>query len=127
VLIYPVIEPHFETGSYLEFAQDHGLSRATMQWFWEQYMGDQTHGPFAVPSQADSHAGLPATHVITAEYDVLRDEGEAYAQKLSAAGVPMTAKRYDGNLHGFIHLAGMFDDGITATNDIANVLKTHLR
>jgi acetyl esterase len=127
VLIYPVIEPDFESESYLEFAEDHGLSRATMQWFWEQYMGEQASGWLSVPSKADSHAGLPAAHVITAEYDVLRDEGEAYARRLSAAGVQITSKRYDGNLHGFVHFAGMFDDGMTATNDIAQILKSQLR
>ncbi len=126
VLIYPVIEPNFETESYIQFAQDHGLSRASMQWFWDQYLGDQSPDSLAAPSKAGSHQGLPAAHVITAEYDVLRDEGEAYAHRLRAAGVPTTLKRYDGNLHGFVHFAAMFDDGIQAADDIAQVLKSHL-
>ena len=105
VLIYPVIEPDFQSESYRQFATEHGLTRTTMQWFWDQYLGDQPAGPLAAPSRAASHTGLPAAHVITAEYDVLRDEGEAYARQLEAAGVPTTCKRYDGNLHGFVHFA----------------------
>lgn len=126
VLIYPVIQPNFETESYRQFAEGHGLSRAGMQWFWQQYISDLSPGPLAAPATAVSLQGLPAAHVITAEYDVLRDEGEAYARQLSAAGVPTTSRRYDGNLHGFVHFAGMFDDGIKATDDIAQVLKAHL-
>ncbi|MGI9474716.1 MAG: alpha/beta hydrolase fold domain-containing protein, partial [Rubripirellula sp.] len=80
----------------------------------------------AVPNMADSLAGSPSAHVITAEYDVLRDEGEAYAERLRRAGVATTSRRYDGNLHGFVHFAGVFDDGIAATRDIADVLRTHL-
>lgn len=126
VLIYPVIEPGFETESYRQFAQSHGLTKENMKWFWEQYLGGQTAGPLAATCRANSLRSLPSAHVVTAQYDVLRDEGEAYARQLIAAGVPATAKRYDGNLHGFIHFAGMFDDGLTATQDIAEVLKLHL-
>ena len=126
VLIYPVIEPNFETDTYQRFAENHGLSRSNMKWFWLQYLGDQAPVALAAPSRTASLARLPAAHVVTAEYDVLRDEGEAYARRLAAAGVPTTTRRYDGNLHGFIHFAGMFDDGVAATNDIGNILKQHL-
>jgi acetyl esterase len=57
---------------------------------------------------------------------VLRDEGEAYARKLTEAGVPTTTRRYDGNLHGFIHFAAAFDDGVAAISDVASFLKQHL-
>ena len=126
VLVYPVIEPNFETETYQRFAEKHGLSRSNMKWFWQQYLGDQEPVPLAAPLRADTLAGLPAAHVVTAEYDVLRDEGEAYARKLAADGVPATTRRYDGNLHGFIHFAGVFDDGLAATRDIGDVLKQHL-
>lgn len=126
VLIYPVIARAFDTESYLQFAEDHGLSRATMQWFWQQYMGDQAVTDLASPELAGSLEGLPAAHVVTAEYDVLRDEGEAYSARLQSANVPTTSRRYDGNLHGFVHFAGIFDDGIAATRDVAEVLKSHL-
>ena len=126
VLLYPVIEPGFETESYQQFAESHGLTKENMKWFWEQYLGAQPAGPLAAISRAETLEGLPAAHVVTAEYDVLRDEGEAFARRLIAAGVPTTSKRYDGNLHGFMHFAGMFDDGLMATQEIAEVLKSHL-
>jgi acetyl esterase len=126
VLIYPVIEPTFETESYRQFGENHGLSRGNMEWFWQQYLGEQEPVPLAAPIRRESLAGLPRAHVITAEYDVLRDEGEAYAKKLSEAGVPTTIQRYDGNLHGFIHFAAAFDDGIAATHDVAKILNQHL-
>lgn len=127
VLLYPVIEPNFDTTSYHQFADGYGLTRTTMQWFWRQYLGNQIASQMAAPSQAKSLTGLPATHVITAEYDVLRDEGESFASKLLHAGVPTTLQRYEGNLHGFVHLAGAFDDGLRATDELAQVIKTHLR
>ncbi len=126
VLLYPVIEPNFETDTYKQFAEKHGLSLANMQWFWQQYLGDQQPAALAAPSRAASHADLPTAHVVTAEYDVLRDEGEAYARMLALAGVPTTTRRYDGNLHGFMHFAGMFDDGVAAAHDVGKVLKQHL-
>lgn len=126
VLIYPVIEPNFDTNSYSQFAEGFGLTRAGMKWFWQQYLGSQDAPPQAAPAKANSLKRLPATHVITAEYDVLRDEGESFAQRLTESGVPTTHKRYDGNLHGFVHFAGIFDDGIAATNDIAQILKKAL-
>ena len=88
VLIYPVIEPDFETEAYRQYQEGHGLTRRGMQWFWEQYIGNRTPDVHAAPSRADSHNNLPPAHVITAEYDVLRDEGEAYADKRAASGVP---------------------------------------
>lgn len=126
VLIYPVVNPDFETESYQRFATGHGLTRASMQWFWQQYIGDREAGPLAAISKADSLQGLPPAHIVTAEYDVLRDEGESLARQLVAAGVRTTSKRYDGNLHGFVHFAGMFDDGLQAAEDIGLVLKSHL-
>jgi acetyl esterase len=126
VLIYPVIEPNFETETYCRFGENHGLTRGNMEWFWQQYLGDQEPVPLSAPIRGTSLAGLPRAHVITAEYDVLRDEGEAYAKKLSEAGVPTTVQRYDGNLHGFMHFAAAFDDGIEATRDVAKILNHHL-
>ncbi|MFK8111163.1 MAG: alpha/beta hydrolase [Rubripirellula sp.] len=123
VLIYPVIEPVFDTESYQAFGTGHGLSLANMRWFWDQYLGDQQADAFAAPSRAKTLAGLPPAHVITAEFDVLRDESEAYARQLNEAGVPTTTSQYLGNLHGFIHFAGAFDDGLAATQRLADTLK----
>lgn len=126
VLIYPVIEPNFETNSYQQFAEGHGLTLDSMKWFWENYLGDQSATELAAPSKAASLSGLPPAFVLTAEYDVLRDEGEAFAKRLEQSGVPTTLRRYDGNLHGFIHFAGAFDDGLKATEDVAAFLRSNL-
>jgi acetyl esterase len=129
VLIYPVIEPHFDSQSYNEFAEGFGLSKAEMQWFWQQYVADdQTlRDPLAAPGLATKLSNLPATHVITAEYDVLRDEGETFARRLSDSGVDVTLRRYDGQLHGFVHLSSVFDEGSRAISDIASVFRDKLR
>ena len=89
LLIYPVIDASFETPSYISFATDHGLTRTDMIWFWKQYLGGELDGAdhYAVPARASSLAGLPTTTVVTAEFDVLRDEAEQFASRLSEAGV----------------------------------------
>lgn len=127
VLIYPVIEPNFETTSYQTFGTGHGLTRDSMRWFWQQYIDNTktstpAENPYAVPNKADV-VGLPPAHVIVAEYDVLRDEGLDYASRLQSAGVSSSTKQYDGMLHGFVHFAGFFEDGVTATQDIGDVIR----
>ncbi|MFB8396263.1 alpha/beta hydrolase [Streptomyces yangpuensis] len=108
VLFYPVTDASFDTGSYHQFAEGYFLRRDGMQWFWDQYTTDQTERAqiTASPLRAtpEQLAGLPPALVITAEADVLRDEGEAYANKLRAAGVPVTAVRYQGIIHDFVML-----------------------
>jgi len=127
LLIYPVVEPNFETNSYHERAEGFGLRRSTMMWFWEQYIDDVAdhENPYAVVTKTNL-SNLPAAHVITAEYDVLLDEGESFAAQLEAAGVPTTLERYEGVIHGFKHLAGILDVGRKATSDAARVLKRAL-
>ncbi|MCU1352771.1 MAG: esterase [Acidimicrobiales bacterium] len=108
VLFYPVTNAAFDTGSYEEFAAGYFLRRDGMQWFWDQYTTDPVERrlPTASPLQASTEqlAGLPPALVITGEADVLRDEGEAYANRLRAAGVPVTATRYQGIIHDFVML-----------------------
>jgi acetyl esterase/lipase len=108
VLFYPVTDANFDTGSYLQFAEGYFLRRDAMQWFWDQYTTDpaQRAEITASPLRAslDELAGLPPALVITGEADVLRDEGEAYAAKLRAAGVSVTAARYQGIIHDFVML-----------------------
>lgn len=108
VLFYPVTDASFDTGSYRQFATGYFLRRDAMEWFWDQYITDpaQRAEITASPLRATSEqlAGLPPALVITAEADVLRDEGEAYADKLREAGVPVTAVRYGGIIHDFVML-----------------------
>jgi acetyl esterase/lipase len=108
VLFYPVTDASFETGSYHQFAEGYFLRRDAMQWFWDQYTTDEKQRAEITASPlratAEQLAGLPPALVITAEADVLRDEGEAYANRLREAGVPVTAVRYQGIIHDFVML-----------------------
>jgi acetyl esterase/lipase len=105
LLLWPVTDASFETASYNQFAQGHFLTKPMMQWFWDSYTTDpqQRAERFASPLQAslEQLQGLPPTLIQTAEFDVLRDEGEAYARKLDAAGVTVTAVRYNGMIHDY--------------------------
>ena len=123
ILIYPVIEPNFDTNSYLAFAENYGLTRVTMEWFWQQYLNPAGNdGRYVRLANIDAE-GLPPAFILTAEYDVLRDEGEHFACRLEEAGVSVRQKRYEGVLHGFVHFAGVFDDAHTAHRDIADFVK----
>jgi len=124
VLIYPAIEADFTTSSYHDFAEGFGLTAETMQWMWEQYWTESNpHDKKYVVLTENDLSGLPKTHMITAEYDVLRDEGEAFADKLKAAGVDITMKRYDGMLHGFIHFSALFDVGLEAIREFGQLIR----
>src|SRR5438093_13283858 len=96
LLVYPVTDFSFDTPSYSENAEGYLLSAESMRWFWGHYLADPADGkhPHASPLQAENVRGLPPALVITAEYDPLRDEGEAYAARLKQAGVPVTVSRY---------------------------------
>ena len=108
VLFYPVTDASFDTDSYHQFAEGYSLRRDGMQWFWDQYTddGNQRNEITASPLRAtcDDLAGLPKALVITAEADVLRDEGEAYYRKLRQAVVDVSATRYEGIIHDFVRL-----------------------
>jgi acetyl esterase/lipase len=105
VLLWPVTDASFETGSYKELAEGRFLSRNMMIWFWDNYLPDQKARKeiYASPLQAslEQLKGLPPALIQTAENDVLRDEGEAYARKLNEAGVPVTLTRYGGLIHDY--------------------------
>lgn len=100
-LVNPVTNYDFGTASYSENAEGYGLTKAGMEWFWGHYLNSEADGAStkASPLRHTNLAGLPPALLITAEYDPLRDEGEAYAEKLRAAGVPVELKRYDGQGH----------------------------
>jgi acetyl esterase len=109
LLFYPVLDlpPEEPQGSYAEFATGFGLSHAGMAWFWRQYLAHaaQREDPLAVPARLPSVAGLPPAHITVAEFDVLRDEGEAYARRLQQAGIAVDLERAAGMNHGFLKYA----------------------
>jgi acetyl esterase len=106
VLVYPVTDADFETPSYRDPENALILTREAMVWFWDHYLPDASRRaePDASPLRADSLAGLPPAVVLTAEHDVLRDEGEAYAKRLEEAGVPVDFRRHAGQTHGFFQI-----------------------
>ncbi|WP_066913017.1 alpha/beta hydrolase [Millisia brevis] len=112
-LLYPVTNADFDTPSYLQFAEGYYLTREGMQWFWDAYTKDpeQRAQKYATPLQAtvDELRGLPPTLVITDEADVLRDEGEQYANKLREAGNDVTSVRVAGMVHDFLLLDSLRD------------------
>ncbi len=112
LLMYPVTDYHTPgTPSYRENAEGYGLTRDTMVWFWDHYLAHaaQAADPYVSPLRTPDLANLPPALVQTAEYDPLRDEGEAYAAKLRAAGTPATLSRWDGMNHGFLFWVGRVD------------------
>jgi acetyl esterase len=127
VLVYPVTDCTLSSGSMDENAEGYFLTKATMEWFVAHYLGegDPKH-PAVSPLYADTLAGLPPALVITAEFDPLRDEGEAYAAKLREAGVPVELVRYDGQIHGFFGLASVLDDGRDAVDVAGAALRAAL-
>lgn len=104
VLIYPILDFDFSTTSYAQCGEGYFLTRAMMEWFWNQYLPNAEAGrePAASPLRAGRMHGLPPAVIITAEFDPLRDEGEAYARRLQDAGVPVILRRFEGTIHGFI-------------------------
>jgi acetyl esterase len=103
VLIYPVMDHDFDRASYVDPDNQQILTKEAMVWFWDHYVPDaaQRSEPDASPLRAESLEGLPPAVVLTAEHDVLRDEGEAYAERLREAGVPVDFRRHEGQMHGF--------------------------
>lgn len=108
VLFYPVTDANFDTPSYNAYQDGYFLTREAMKWFWDNYTSEQTNRnePTVSPLQAsiEQLKGLPPALIINGEFDVLRDEGEAYAHKLIEAGVPVTGVRYHGTIHDFVML-----------------------
>ena len=132
LLMIPATDASVDTQSYHEFASGFFLARAFMKFGWDIYAPDgKTRDlPYVSPLRAslDQLRGLPPALVITAQFDPLRDEGEAYAVKLKQAGVPVIATRYNGMIHDFVALNGVLDDPETraAIQQACDQLKAHL-
>ncbi len=125
LLVYPITNHDFDTVSYKENAEGYLLTRGMMQWFFDHYLDDPARGaePLVSPLRAERLDGLPPAHVVTAGYDPLRDEGEAYAERLRRAGVPTRHQRYDAMFHGFFSMFEQIGAGRDAIGAAAAFLR----
>jgi acetyl esterase len=128
LLIYPVTDFAFDTASYRDNAEGYFLTTGMMKWFWSQYLADPAAGAqaYASPLRARDLRGLPPALCITAGYDPLRDEGEAYACRLADAGVAATTSRYDGMFHGFFGMQAQLDAAKRAVAEASDALRKGL-
>jgi acetyl esterase len=128
VLVYPVTDADLDNASYVDPANQLMLSRDTMIWFWDHYAPDTAsrQNPDASPLRADDLSGLPPAVVLTAEYDVLRDEGEAYAEKLRVSGVKVEHRRFAGQMHAFFTLVNVLPGAAEGLEYIAEQIDKHL-
>jgi isopentenyl diphosphate isomerase/L-lactate dehydrogenase-like FMN-dependent dehydrogenase/acetyl esterase/lipase len=129
LLVYPNTCYGADTRSMRESADDPSMfNRRSVDWYWGHYLASPADGadPLASPLLAPDHSGLPPALVITAEYDPLRDEGEQYAEKLRAAGVPTECTRYDGMMHGFFLMSSTLDGGRRAVEQAVAFLRARL-
>ena len=125
LLIYPVTDADFERKSYLQNGTGMFLEADAMKWFWDNYVPDPATRKegYAAPMHADDLSKLPPTLVITAEFDPLRDEGEAYARRLEAAGVETGLARYDGMIHGFFAMTLLLESARRAVAQSSEALR----
>ena len=123
-LVYPVVDHLTDWPSYAENAEGYMLERTSVAWFTSQYLASDADAADwrASPIRATDLAGLPPALVITANFDPLRDEGEAYGRRLGEAGVPVVVHRYDGMIHGFFGMPGI-DQGEVAVDEVATALR----
>lgn len=125
-LAYPVLDAGMATTSYATYADGFRLTAEDMAWFFEQYGGDPDH-PDVSPLRAPDLSGLPPAHIVLASHDVLRDEGEAYAERLREAGVEASVTVYDGTVHGFVRWTAKVDAARAAIADLGGALRAALR
>jgi acetyl esterase len=127
LLVYPVLDAAGDTGSWREFADGYYLTAAGMRWYWDHYVGEgDALAPEASPLRAAFAGGLPPALVVGADHDILRDEGEAYADRLRAAGVDATATRAPGMIHGFLRWRAVTPMADTALQEAAVALRAAL-
>jgi acetyl esterase/lipase len=127
VLVYPVVDNDASAASFEQYA-DAGLilNRAEMEWFWETYLpnpADRSH-PDVAPQKAGDHSGLPPAYVVVAEFDPLRDQVLAYAATLEAAGVPVTVRRFDDQIHAFFGMVNIMESADTAVAEVGAAIRS---
>ena len=129
VLIYPITDYNFNTASYQNNAEGYMLTRDLMQWFWKLYLEDESvaEEPYVSPLRAADLTGLPEALILTAEYDPLCDEGEAYARRLQEAGIQVKLTRYEGMIHGFMRMTSRLDKARRALYEVADTLQRVLK
>jgi acetyl esterase len=128
LLIYPVTQADLNTPCYIDPDNQGLLGQADMRWFWDLYLPDNAtrQSPEASPLRAKSLQGLPPAVVITAEHDVLRDEGEAYATALRTAGVDVEHRRFAGQVHGFLGFGTLLPASVEARTYLAAAVLSRL-
>jgi acetyl esterase len=127
LLVYPVLDAAGDTASWREYADGYHLTADGMRWYWDHYLGGAGGAaPDASPLRAAFVGGLPPALVIGAEYDILRDEGEAYAARLAEAGVDATASRHAGVVHGFVRWRAVTGAAEDALQEAAAALRSAL-
>lgn len=125
LLVYPNTDYQAGTPSRREMDDEYFFNARAVAWYWDLYLASAADGrnPLASPLREQDLTGLPPATVITAEFDPLRDEGERYAGRLSQAGVPVEATRYDGMVHGFFTMTGLLDAAGAAVGQAAGRLR----
>lgn len=126
VLIYPITDANLETPSYIENGEGYFLTTERMAWFWDLYLSDRAEAssPYAAPLQAESLENLPPAYVMTAEFDPLLSEGDAYSDRLEAAGVPVERELYEGQIHGFVRRIDLYERATIAINRIGGLIRS---
>ena len=128
LMIYPVTDCAFETASYRENGEGYFLTTGMMRWFWDKYVAGPAQGreAYASPLRAENLSSLPPGLCITAGFDPLRDEGEAYAERLRQAGVDVRTSRYPGMFHGFLSMTAQLDKAREAVAEAGAALRAAL-
>lgn len=128
VLVYPVTDSDFETSTYRDPDNQLLLDRDSMLWFWDNYLPDHAlrGDPDVSPLRAEDLAGLPPAVVVTAEFDVLRDEGEAYVARLRDAGVSVVHQRFAGQMHGFFAMVNLLPGSAAAIDFVVEHLEPYV-
>jgi acetyl esterase len=126
-LVYPVTDAGLNTPSFREFGTGHGLTAAGMERFWRCYLdGHDGTDPDVSPLRAGDVSGVAPAWILTASHDVLRDEGEAYARALEEAGVPVTLRRWEGTIHGFLRWQAAAEVSRRALGELSAALRDAL-